>query len=260
MLRAMHIARAAALVLLLALAAPARAGRPETVHDRVSQVLAAYGGWGRLAPVRAYRVEGDFFSAMRHSTVPTTRVFARPDRFKTLIDYPDHLEARLVDGARGWRTEPGGGLAEVQGPMRMAMVLQAARCDVPWILAERESLARFIEPLEREGVLLQGLEIPLGDGLVFRAWTDPVTHLVKVSQGALVDGRMATHFETYYSDFRDVNGLKFAFREENFASGTQTGITLVKRVVLNPPLAPAEFTPPSLPDSLPRAGADRSHG
>ena len=258
----MRFARAAAALLLFALAVPApvRAGRAETVHDRVSRVLAAYGGWGKLARVKSYRVEGDFFSAMRHSTVPTTRVFARPDRFKTLIDYPDRLEARLVDGARGWRTEPGGALGEVHGPMLMAMVLQAARCDVPWILAERESLARFIDPLERDGVLLPGLEIPLGDGLVFRAWTDPVTFLVRVSQGALTDGRMATHFETVYSDFRDVGGLKFAFREENFASGTQTGITLVKRVVLDPPLAPAEFAPPSLPDSLRRPRPDRAHG
>jgi hypothetical protein len=239
-----------ALITFLASAAPARAGRPDSVHERVAQVLAAYGGWGRLAPIKAYRIEGDLFSAMRHTTVPTTRVFARPDRFKTLMDYPGGLEARLVDGARGWRTDRGAALTEVTGPMYLAMALQAARCNVPWILAERESLAHLIEPMEKDGVKLPGLEIPLGEGLVFRAWTDPVTHLVVVSQGTLESIGISTHFETHYSDFRDVNGMKFAFHEENFASGVQTGVTMVKRVVLNPPLSPTEFQPPSPPDSL----------
>lgn len=253
-----RIAVFAALALLAAV--PALAARPETVHERVSQVLNAYGGWGRLAPIRAYRIEGELFSAMRHATVPTTRVFARPDRFKTLIDYPGGLEARLVDGVHGWRTEHGSALSEVTGPMFLSMVLQAARCNVPWILAERESSARMIAPLEKDGLRLPGLEIPLGEGLVFRAWTNPLTHLVVVSQGELRSGNVATHFETYYSDFRGVGGVKFAFHEENFASGVQTGVTTVKRVVVNPPLAPTEFQPPALPDSLHRPGADRSGG
>jgi hypothetical protein len=237
-----------ATIALLA-AAPAGAGGPGSVHERVAEVLRAYGGWDKLAPVRDYRGEGDLFSPMRNLTVPTTRVFARPDRLKTLMDYPGALEARLVDGAHGWRTEHGAGFTEVTGPMYMAMALQAARCDLPWILAERESLARILEPREQDGVKLPGLEIPLGEGLVLRAWMDPATHLVTVSQGTLVSGPMATQFETRYSDYREVNGVKFAFHEENFASGTQTGVTTVKRVVVNPPLSPTEFAPPAPPDS-----------
>ena len=237
-----------ALFALLA-AAPALAGSADDAHKLISQVLKAYGGWNKLAPVQAYRLEGEMFSPMRHATVPTTRVFARPDRLKALIDYPGALEARLVDGPRGWRTEHGGGLAEVTGPMYLAMVLQAARCNLPWILAERESLARVIEPREQDGVKLPGLEIPLAEGITLRAWVNPKTHLVVVSQGALASGEMTMQFETRYSDYREVSGVKFAFHEESFASGTQTGITTVKQVIVNPPLSPTEFVAPALPDS-----------
>jgi hypothetical protein len=249
------------LVMLAVLAAAPVPGRADdTVHDRVSQILKAYGGWARLAAVKSYRLEGELFSAMRHTTVPTTRVFARPDRFKTLIDYPDGIEARLVDGTHGWRTEGGSGLAKVSGPMFQSMLLQVARADVPWILAERESAARIIEPLEKDGVQLPGLEIALGEGLVFRAWTHPRTHLVTVSQGTLESAHMSTHFETWYSDFREVNGVKFAFHEENFASGTQTGVTTVKRVLVNPKISPTEFVPPAPPDSSAMSAPGHTHG
>lgn len=93
------------------------------------------------------------------------------------------------------------------------------------------------------------LGLPLGEGLVLRVWTNPVTHLVEVSEGALrTPGAFAT-FENYYSDFRKVSGVKFPFHEENFASGTQTVVTTVQRVIVNPPLASGEFRPPVPPAS-----------
>lgn len=246
-------------VLPAAGAAPA-APRADGVHERVSRILLAYGGWGRLAPVRSYRLEGELFSAMRHSSSPTTRVFARPNQFKSLIDYEGGVEARILDGARGWRMVSGGPLQEVEGPMLLAMALQSARCGLPWILAERESAARIIEPREEHGVKLPGLELPLGEGLVLRVWTNPRTHLIEVSQGALRSAGAFTYFENFYSDFREVNGVRFPFHEENFASGVQTGVTDVKRVIVNPPLSPTEFRPPALPDSASSRPPDRSRG
>jgi len=245
--------------LLAATPAPAEP-RADGVHERVSRILLAYGGWGRLAQVKAYRLEGELFSAMRHSSSPTTRVFARPDRFKSLIDYEGGVEARILDGTRGWRMVSGGPLQEVEGPMLLAMGLQAARCGLPWILAERESSARIIEPRAENGVKLPGLEVPLGEGLVLRVWTNPRTHLVEVSQGALRMPGAYTYFENFYSDFRDVDGVQFPFHEENFASGMQTGVTDVKRVIVNPPLSPTEFRPPAPPDSAGARPRDRSHG
>lgn len=247
----------AALALLATPPAPA-APPADGVHQRVSRILLGYGGWGRLAPVKAYRVEGEVFSGMRHEAVPTTRVFARPDRFKTMIDYPEGIEARILDGDEGWRMAHGRPLAEAEGPMLLSMALQAARAGIPWILAERESAARVIEPRAENGVKLPGLEIPLGEGLVLRVWTNPVTHLVEVSEGALrTPGAFAT-FENYYSDFREVDGVMFPFHEENFASGTQTGVTTVRRVIVNPPLAPGEFRPPVPPDSAGRRPRGRT--
>jgi hypothetical protein len=251
------------LLTLLALALPAGAGSAATApapadtsaaHALIAQVLAAYGGRAALAHVRAYRLEGDVYSAMRHESAPTTRVFARPGRLKVRIEYAHGAEVRLLDGARGWHAEGGGPLDESHGPMLDAMTLQAARADVPWVLAERESLARVIEPQRLDSLQLLGVEVALGDGLLLRAYVDPLTHLVRVSQGVLERGPMHTHFETLYSDFRDVQGVKFAFHEDNRASGMQTGVTTVKRVIIDPALAKGEFAPDL---SMPPATAPR---
>lgn len=227
---------------------------PIDVHALVSRVLEAYGGRVALSKVGAYRMEGVLFSLQRHDESPTVRVFARPARLKILIGYDKSSEVRLVDGAKGWRKVSGGTLESASGPMLDAMVLQAARADVPWILAERESSARLVEPLERGDERLPGIEIPLENGLRLRAYVHPRTHRVEVSQGLLDHGGMSTHFETVYSDFRKVDGLWFAHREENWASGTQTGITTIRRILLDPKLAPGEFAPPTLPKS-PRSGS-----
>ncbi len=231
-----------AVTLALAAITPARAD--DAASAVIAEVLSVHGGRAVLAKVHAYRAEGTLESKMRGVTVRTVRVFQRPDRLKVLIDYPGHPEARLVDGARGWRNEGPGPLAPSEGPMLDAMILQAARADVPWILAERESLARVIEPLEKDGVALDGLEIPLERGLTLRVYTHPVTHRVVMSQGLLEHAGMNTHFETVYSNYRMVDGVLFGMREENWASGAHTGTTTIERIVLDPPLKSDEFTPP----------------
>lgn len=251
---------AAAAIALTAAPAPAATPADPQVRSRIASILEAYGGRAKLAAVKAYRVEGSVFSAMRHEEVPTTRVFARPDRFKSLIDYPGGIEARIVDGHRGWRMSHGVPLREVEGPMLLAMELQAARSDLPWLLAEREADFRVIEPRREDGEMLPGLEVALGEGLVLRVWTHPRTHLVVVSQGALRTGEAFTYFENFFSDFRVVDGVKFPFHEENFASGTQTGVTTVKRIVVNPKLGPGEFRPPAPLDSLAGRPRRRAHG
>jgi hypothetical protein len=247
----------AATLVAFARPAPAAAATPAAradVHAVIAQVLEAYGGRDVLEGVHSYRVEGTFFNAQRHDESTTVRIFARPDRLKVLIGYDEAFEVRIMDGRRGWRNEAGGLLEPASGPMRDAMVLQTARANVPWILAERESIARLIEApadgsLQLEGKSTIGIEIPLENGLVFRAWINTGTHRVEASQGVIDHANFQTHFETYYSDFREVNGVRFAYHEENWASGVQTGLTTLGKIAFNPRLRPDEFQPP--PSLLP---------
>ncbi len=225
-------------------AAPARAAEPADAPAFIARVLAAHGGWNRLQRVKTYRIEGTLFSIRRHDESPTVRVSAGPARLKVLIDYADGHEARLLDGRQGWRAVGGGAFEASSGPMRDAIVLQAARAAVPWILHDRQADARLIEPFERDSLRWPGVEIPLEGSLRLRVYADPETWRVRMSQGLLTHGGMETHFETYYEDWRSVDGVWFAFREQNWASGAHTGATTIRTVIVNPPLTRDAFSPP----------------
>lgn len=94
-----------------------------------------------------------------------------------------------------------------------------------------------------DGGKLQGLEIPVGDGLTLTAYVETATGRIVRSSGVLEAPGMKTNFATDYSDFRMVGGILFPFREGNFASDQPTGETVITRIVVNPPLKDTDFRP-----------------
>lgn len=208
----------------------------------VDQVLAAHGGTERLAQVRGYRLEGTMRAHVRGEDAALMRFVGPGDRLEVLIHYARTVELRVLEGGRGWRGSSQQDLVPVRGPLLSAMVLQAVRANLPWILDRRRGDARAAVLDTGNGTSLEGLEIPVGEGLVFRAFLDPRTKRVVRSQSIIEAGPARIVFETVYSDFRSVEGILFAFHEENFASGSHTATTTVDRIVVNPDEHRAELS------------------
>jgi len=211
-----------------------------TADAVVDTVLKAYGGRAALAKVTSYRMEGSVASAMRGKGA-LVRTFARPDRLRIALDYPGQPETRVLDGSRGWRSDGKGNLSPVGGFLLSSMVLQAARADLPWLLDERRVSLKLLAPID--GGKLQGLELPVGDGLTLTVYVELATGRIVRSTGVLSAPGMSTNFATDYGDYRTVNGVLFPFREGNFASNQSTGETVITKVVVNPPLTPEDFRP-----------------
>jgi hypothetical protein len=226
-----------------ATSAPARAAADTSVAGLVARMIDAFGGRTSIERVHAYRMHGTVAAAGHSSrSGPTVRVFQWPDRLKVVIDYPDAPETRIVKGRQGWRSS-GGPVEEARSPMLDAMVLQASRAGLPWVLTTRGAEARRAPAHDLDGRPLQGVELPVGDALAFRAWADS-TGRIRITQGEFIRGDMRTQFETIYDDWRPVSGLWFAHREENYAAGMQTSTTVFDSVIVDPSLRPDEFTPP----------------
>jgi hypothetical protein len=213
------------------------------VGPTIDSVVAAYGGADALDQVTSYALRGRVERAARGGGATMFRTFERPDRLKVVVHYPATVEVRILDGAKGWQREPSGAYQEATGPALDAMVLQAARANVPWILTERRADVRAIPALDQKGYTYPGLALTLGDGLELRVYVDPHTHLPAVTESVLHTGDLDTTFRTIYADYRPVDGVLFAFREENFASGQHTGSTFVSDVAVNPDLGPSTFSP-----------------
>ncbi|MDT8396004.1 MAG: hypothetical protein RRA32_06115 [bacterium] len=209
----------------------------------IDKIIAAYGG-EKLNDVTAYRMTGTVDAKMQKAPGAVERLFSRPDRLYVDLPYEVNPERRYLDRERGWRTDPNGrGIQQVDGALLKSMVLQAARADIPWILDERRGDVDQA-PAARVGEKMTiGLQIILEPGLILRLYADPQSSLIVYSQAVLNTETLKTHFETAYSDFREVEGVLFPHHEENWASGFHTGTTEIQGITLNPKIKAGAFRP-----------------
>jgi len=215
---------------LLLLATGARADGLPALLQRIA---GAYGGEKKLLAVHSVRETGTVSSGRGNGAL--VRSFEPPLRLSIEIRMPaaDFSEVRVTDGTRGARD----GQA-VSGPMLDAMVLQAVRLDLPSALLRHRAHLRDLGEIVREGKKLRSIGLPLEGGKAIAVGVEPGTARIVYSEGAVGPIR----FATVYSDFRLVDGLLFAFQEENFASGVKTADTFLARIEVNPLLSPGTFT------------------
>jgi len=219
------------LVIALVGAAAAPVGAQTRESDTwIDKIIAAYGEPNQVLSIQSYRMEARLRARARGKEADVIRIAEGVSRLKILIRYPDSTEIRVLNGKQGWRGGSAHNLALVHGPLKGSMVLQAARATLPWNLVELKTQTHLVK--NRESA--PALEISLEEGLIVRAIIDPQTYRIVRSEGALRIGAAEVRFETEYSDFRSVDGVLFAFHEENYASGTHTGTTVVKSIQLNP--------------------------
>jgi hypothetical protein len=196
----------------------------------VDRCVAAYGGKAALARAAAVVHEGTVTSIMHPGvTGRIGRAYARPGKLRVELAYPGEPgEIRVLDGSHGWRDG-----AEAAGPPLVAMMLQAARLDLPALLDAWIARVKERGTLEQDGKKLRVLALEIAPGLEVEAALDPATGRILRSRGASTAGQKV-EFVTTYSDFRTVDGVLVPFREGNWANGKTTGETVLERVAFVP--------------------------
>lgn len=186
----------------------------------IDDVLKAYGGAGAWSAIESIRQTGVVRTTMR-GDAPLVRELIPPERLKIVIRYPSFEEVRIVNGRTGTRDGE-----MVTGPQLDAMRLQAARMDLPRLLAVHRASIIDRGVATRGDVAVHVLEIPLPDGLRMIVDVDRATKRIVHTTGVLpTPNGKSMAFENEYSDFRFVDGRLFAFREVSVAGGTVTGET-----------------------------------
>jgi hypothetical protein len=206
----------------------------------VSRCVEAYGGKKAIVRLARLREEGTVSSNILHPGAPGRlhRVYQRSGKLRVEIAYPgEPIEIRVLDGGRGWRFGE-----EVSGPPLVAMILQAARLDLPALLAAWESKVQDLGSVEHEGKTLRVLALEVAPSVVVEAGIDPETGKILRSRG-VGHGQMPLEFVTTYSDFRKVDGVLVAFREGNWANGRSTGETVLEKVELPAEIPASTFQP-----------------
>ncbi len=212
----------------------------EPISALVRRCVEAHGGKAALAKAARFRQEGRVTSILHPGeTGRILRVYERPGRLRVETSFGGQPpEVRVLDGGRGWRDGE-----EAFGPRLAAMILQSMRLDLPALLASWEAKVRDAGTLALGGKRLRVLAIEPAPGLVVEAAIDPETGRILRSRGASTDPAMPIEFVTTYSDHRTIAGVLVAMREENWASGTTTGETILEKVEFPKALPDAAFRP-----------------
>lgn len=239
---------AAAFAALLALAFPAAATpaapAPERSRAEVGPLIArcveAYGGRKAIARLARSRTEGTVTSLLHPGQQGRiARLYQRSSKLRVEIAFPGApVEVRILDGGRGWRYGE-----EVGGPFLASMMLQAARLDLPALLAAWEGKVEDRGTWEHDGKALRVLALEVAPGVTVEAGIDPATGRILRSRGTAAGGPMPLEFVTTYSDFRKVDGVLVAFHEGNWANGSTTGETVLEKAELLAAVPASAFRP-----------------
>jgi hypothetical protein len=215
------IALSAVAAPLLALAITAGPA-PSKVGPLVDKVIEAYGGKAALEKYPVLVQEGYVAAHQAADVGRLMRIYERPRKLRVTISYPGSMaEQRILDGPRGWRDG-----REVTGtPPQAAMILQAARMELP--LSPLGGVDRIVDEgtVDRDGRSLRALTLPLGDGLSVTAEIDPESGRIVRAVTRMPGGVGSLEFVTAFSDFRKVSGTWVPFKEENFVQGRHSGTT-----------------------------------
>jgi hypothetical protein len=230
----------ATLAAVASLAAAVVTRPAEDLPALVRRCVEAYGGKAAIARSARSRQEGTVTSLLHPGEKGRMgRAYERPRRLRVEVAYPrGGGEVRVLAGTRGWRDGE-----EVSGPRLAAMLLQAARMDLPALLSSAGANVVAAGTLELGGKKLRVLAIEPAPGLVVEAAIDPATGRILRSRGASRDPAAPIEFVTTYSDFRTVAGVLVAMREENWANGRSTGETVLEKVEFPTALPRETFEP-----------------
>jgi outer membrane lipoprotein-sorting protein len=246
-----------AVVLLATLpaAAPPRAAA-QTTDEILAKVFAARGGIDKIKAIQRQRVTGRI-SFGPGIEGPFIVEFARPGKMHMEIVVNGQTIVRVYDGKSGWVLNPLAPNKDVQpmGADDLRNISDEADFDGP--LIDYQSKGNHVELAgkdEVDGKQTYKLQLTNKNGDVRTYFFDASTFLPIKWQGKRTAENQEISIETFFSDYREVNGLKFAFEIDSDSPGSaqQQKITIDK-IEIDPQLGGATFAKPVAPAEPPPA-------
>ena len=234
----------------------------QTADDLVAKVLAARGGAEKIKAVRSQRVSGTI-SFGPGAEGPFTVEFVRPGKMHMDITIDDQTVVRVYDGkSAGWVINPfardHNKDVQPMGEQDLQNIADESDFDGP--LVDYQSKGNHIELAGQDqvdGKPVNLLKLTNKNGDVRTYSFDASSNLAVKWQGKRKVDNQELDVVTFFSDYRDVDGLKFAFEVDSDTPGTQLMQKIaIAKIELNAdidaqrfgkpqPPAPAPETPPA---------------
>jgi hypothetical protein len=223
----------------------------QTSDEIVAKVLAARGGLEKVKAVQSERITGTlYFNPELYG--PFLAEFKRPGKMHNEVTIQNKTVTRSFDGKdTGWVINPitGTGAAEAMSAEDLKDAVNQADFDGPLVDAKAKGNTIELTGTEKvDGREAYVLKVTHKDGLVSSYSFDTKTFLlVKWSGADSVNGEPVTR-ETFFHDYRDVGGLKFAFELVSNTPGADvTQRIVVEKIELDPQIDEGHFGKPPSP-------------
>jgi hypothetical protein len=222
-----------------------------SADDLVKKVLDARGGTTRLRSIKSERVTGNI-SFGPGAEGPFFVELKRPGKMHMEVVVQDQTIMRIYDGnGSGWIVNPFTGN---KGPQPMTgndLKNIADESDFDGPLLDYQAKDNKIEALgkdEVEGKPAQKLKLTTKSGDSRTYFFDATTFLLLKWEGVRKNDDQEIPVESFFRDYRDVNGIKFAFEIDTDSPGSaQTQKLSIAKIELNIPLDDARFAKPAEP-------------
>ena len=218
-----------------------------TADSVIARYLEARGGAARIREVRTERMIGRITLASGRSGSDTIEL-ARPLRIRTTIHLGDRVLVQGYDGDTAWTVNPLWG-DSAPHPLDSATamnVIAGADMDGPLEdYAAKGERVRLAGADTADGRLAWALRVTWPDGSTDTWFVDTTSFMITKWQGERVlDGTPLT-FDTWFRDYRRVDGLMFSLLMESDTRGRPgTQRVAFDSIEVNPPIADARFRMP----------------
>lgn len=232
----------------------------QTADEIVAKSIAARGGIEKLKAVQSERVTGRIISGRGEGRKVVVEL-KRPGKMRMELTQNGKTITRVYDGQyEGWTVDPTAGKSE---PVRMTVneiknIQKEADFDGP--LLDYKPKQTEVELLGKEkvdGKIAYKLRVAVKDEDVRYYYFDAASYLLVKWYGTRISDGKQVVVESFFRDYRDVQGLKIAFEIISRTPGASPKQKMIiEKVELNPPLDDSRFTKPETTARSGFSGAD----
>jgi hypothetical protein len=222
----------------------------QTVEQIIAKVIVARGGAAKLRAVRSERVSGKI--SFGDVTGPFVVELKRPLKMHMQLTIQNQTMVRVYDGkSQGWANNPFAGKMNPD-PMtedELKNITEESDFDGP--LLDYKSKGNQVELVGKDKFNdkdVWRVKMTTKNGDVRFYLFDASTYDLLKWEGKRKYESQELPVESYFSDYRDVGGLRFAFGIDSGSSPTELSQKIrIEKIELNPEINEAEFGKPATP-------------
>jgi len=226
----------------------------ETAPEILAKVIAARGGLAKIHAVRSQRVSGQI--TFGEVTGPFVVELERPLKMHMQFTIQNMTMVRVYDGkSTGWANNPFAGKmnADPMSEEELKNITEESDFDGP--LVDYQEKGNHVELVGKERVKDHDawrIQLTTKNGDVRFYLFDADSFLLLKWEGKRKSDGQEIPVESYFSDYREVGGLKFYFAIDSGSSPNDiTQKIRIEKIELNPQFNEAEFSKPPTPQPPP---------